>query len=181
MKRIAPLFAALLMATACLAADRAPLTTVIIVRHAEKTGAGDDAPLSPKGKQRAKELARVLADAGVEKIYVVQGVPRTAQTAEPLAAALRITPTPMPNLDVKSLAADIRAAGRGKKLLVISRTNMIPRLVEQLGVASPPTIPEDQYDDLFVCTITDEVQQPHLLRLRYGEPAHSGDQKKAMK
>jgi phosphohistidine phosphatase SixA len=180
--RIATFFSALLIATVCVAADRAPLTTtVIIVRHAEKTGAGDDAPLSARGTQRAKELARVLADAGVEKIYVVQGVPRTAQTAEPLAAALRIKPTPTPNLDTRPLVADIRAAARGKTVLVISRTNMIPRLLEQLGVQGAPMIPEDQYDDLFVCTIPDGAEQAHLLRLRYGEPAHPADQKKAMK
>ena len=169
------------MSTACLAADRAPLTTVIIVRHGEKTGTGDDAPLSPKGRERAKELSRVLADAGVDKIYVVQGVPRTAQTAEPLATELRIKPTPTPNLDTRPQVADIRAAAPGKTVLVISRTNMIPRLLEQLGVQAPPTIPEDQYDDLFVCTIPDGAGQARLLRLRYGEPAHSADQKKAMK
>src|SRR5215208_8289187 len=63
-----------------------PVTTVILVRHAEKKiePTNPDPDLAPEGVERAQEIARVFGDAGVNAIYATQ-FKRTQQTVKPLA------------------------------------------------------------------------------------------------
>jgi broad specificity phosphatase PhoE len=61
--------------------------TIFLVRHAEKADTSDDPLLSPAGEARAKDLARLLGDAGVTAIYT-SPFRRTVKTAEPLASKL---------------------------------------------------------------------------------------------
>src|SRR5262245_48983252 len=68
----------------------ASATTVYIVRHAEKQGVAADAPLSEAGRTRAKQLAHVLKEAGINVILVTE-YQRTQQTAKPLAVANGLT------------------------------------------------------------------------------------------
>src|SRR5262245_25838685 len=65
------------------------LTTIFVVRHAEKDTLllGSDPPLSAAGFLRAQELARVLGEAGIQAVYVTE-FQRNRQTAMPLASAL---------------------------------------------------------------------------------------------
>ena len=59
-------------------------TTIVVVRHAEKsTDDPKDPSLSAAGQQRAQDLRMALKDAGVSDVYVTQ-YKRTRQTAEPL-------------------------------------------------------------------------------------------------
>src|SRR5882724_305486 len=66
-----------------------PVTTVIVVRHAEKNiePSNPDPDLSPAGQARAQELSRMFGDAGVNAIYATQ-YKRTQQTVKPLADKL---------------------------------------------------------------------------------------------
>ena len=68
---------------------RRPVTTVIIIRHAEKIidPNNPDVDLSPAGQARAQELARMFGDAGVNAIYATQ-YKRTQETVKPLADKL---------------------------------------------------------------------------------------------
>src|SRR5690349_18165779 len=63
-----------------------PLTTVILVRHAEKKiePNNEDPDLTPEGVERAQEIARMFGDAGVNAIYATQ-YKRTQQTVKPLS------------------------------------------------------------------------------------------------
>src|SRR5438105_12994297 len=69
----------------------AAITTIILVRHAEKAGPSGDVPLNAAGVARANELARVLGTADIAAIYTTPFV-RVRQTAQPLANALHLTP-----------------------------------------------------------------------------------------
>src|SRR3989441_11726133 len=71
-----------------------PLTTVILVRHAEKNiePNNPDPDLSPAGQARAQELVRMFGDAGVSAIYATQ-YKRTQQTVKPLGDKLGIPVT----------------------------------------------------------------------------------------
>jgi hypothetical protein len=72
------------------------VTTVFLVRHAEKqTMPPDDPPLTNKGKARARSLARILNKAGIKAIFTSQFV-RTRETARPLAEAIGVAPTVVP-------------------------------------------------------------------------------------
>ncbi|MBK8567319.1 MAG: histidine phosphatase family protein [Saprospiraceae bacterium] len=65
-----------------------PITTIVLVRHADRQGDLDQ--LEPVlGTARANELARVLADANITAIYSTDKA-RTRATAEPLAKRLGI-------------------------------------------------------------------------------------------
>src|SRR5437763_10652388 len=62
-------------------------TTIVLVRHAEKSTDDPKAPsISPIGEVRAKALAALLSDAAITDIYATQ-YKRTRQTAEALATA----------------------------------------------------------------------------------------------
>jgi broad specificity phosphatase PhoE len=63
-----------------------PLTTVILVRHAEKKiePVNPDPDLTPEGVERAQQIAKMFADAGINVIYATQ-YKRTTQTVQPLA------------------------------------------------------------------------------------------------
>jgi len=163
-------FALFLTAASLQAVEPQKLTTVILMRHAEKETAdmSKDQPLSAAGSARALELARVLADANVSAIYTTP-YKRTETTVAPLAAALGIKPIVVPN--TKTYVADvvtiIRAKHVGSTVVVVGHSNTTPDVMRALGVADAPAIPDSQYDDLFVVTIGRGVRT-QLVKLRYG-------------
>ncbi|MBK5260450.1 MAG: histidine phosphatase family protein [Thermoanaerobaculia bacterium] len=153
-----------------LAADS--LTTVILVRHAEKVDASADPELAAAGVERSAELARILADVPLSAIYTTP-FKRTRNTAAPIAAACRIEATVI--AAGKTLAADIAAKilseQKGKTVLVVGHSNTVPDTMRALGVKSPPPIDDaTEFDRLFVVTIGGDGE-PRLLSMRYGKKA----------
>lgn len=145
-------------------ADDFKVTTVYLVRHAEKAATPPaDPPLSEAGQMRAKNLARVLGKAGIKTIYTSQFA-RTKQTAEPLAQALGLTNTVVPvTMDttmrnelapqyLKEMAERIHAKA-GETTLIVGHSNTVPALIKALGGDVVPTIDDSDYDNLFVVTI----------------------------
>jgi broad specificity phosphatase PhoE len=166
MKRIA-VFALAMAAFAC--AKSAPPTTVLIVRHAEKVpNAGTDSDLSPAGEARARALAAVAENAGVEAVYVTQ-FRRTKETAAPLHAPLiEVTVNLSAPADYpKRLADAIRSRSSGKVVLVISHSNTVPAIVETLAHVKVAPIGDAEYDRLYVVTIPAEGP-PRLIAAQYG-------------
>ncbi|HUP50805.1 MAG TPA: phosphoglycerate mutase family protein [Thermoanaerobaculia bacterium] len=159
------LIALLLCPSAVLASE---VTTVILVRHAEKAAEpADDPPLSEEGVARARELARVLAGTPIGAIYTTQ-YRRTRQTAEPLAGALAIEPRVVTagKSYAAGLAARILEEHRGGTVLVVGHSNTTGDVLRHLGVDDPPPIADEQYDDLFVCSVAGGTAK--LVSLRYG-------------
>ena len=159
-----------LAALLTLAADAAPVTTVILVRHAEKVAGApamnDDPALTTEGEARAKKLASLLAKSGVTTIYTTPFA-RTRNTAAPLAAALKITPVevkPGPSY-AADLAAKIRAEHAGETVLVVGHSNTTPNVMKAIGVAHPPVIDDaTEFDNLFIVTLAEEAK---LIVLKY--------------
>lgn len=137
------------------------ITTVIVVRHADRANITPDSPLSGLGMARAAELARVLADVKVDAIYATQYV-RTQQTVTPLAKEKGLTPVIFKAGDERDLVADIRARHSGGTVVIASHSDRLPGLLRDLGIADPPQIATSEYDDLFIVT------NGKLLTLRYG-------------
>ncbi|HEY0156602.1 MAG TPA: phosphoglycerate mutase family protein [Thermoanaerobaculia bacterium] len=166
MKRLAPLAILLLMTYAAEAA-----TTIILVRHAEKAPVAGDMPISEAGIARAKELARVLADARITAIYTTQ-YRRTRETVAPLAEALKLTPEVIEAGGKEYPANVIRAIREkhaGGTVLVAGHSNTTVDVLRELGMKDPPFIPEPQFDNLFVCTLI-EGAAANCVALRYGTP-----------
>jgi 2,3-bisphosphoglycerate-dependent phosphoglycerate mutase len=144
-------------------------TTIILVRHAEKAVMQGDMPLSEAGAARAKELARVLADARVSAIYTTQ-YRRTKETVAPLAEALKLTPKEITAGGKEypaNVVREVLANHKGETVVVAGHSNTTVDVLRELGMKDPPFIPEPQFDDLFVCTVGDALPAS-CVALRYG-------------
>jgi hypothetical protein len=62
----------------------------------------------------------------------------------------------------------LRAEHHGQVVVAISHSNRVPEAIRALGIADVPTIEDDEFDDLYVVTLSEN--SAHLLALRYGEP-----------
>jgi len=158
MKRFALILALpLFLATA---AHAAPV--VFMVRHAEKASTGGKDPdLSPQGQKRADALANILKDSQITSVFVTE-FKRTQETAAPVAKAAQVSPTVVPANDIAGLVEKLRALNGNA--LVVGHGNTIPDLLKVLGVATPVTIPDDDYNEIFVVLTGDT---PQLVRLHY--------------
>lgn len=176
-RRAAVRLALLLLVALCTAptaaAQSAPPTTVILVRHAEKAPVeGRDPPLDEAGLARARALADVLADAGVEVIFSTDYA-RTRDTARPLAErlglAVQVRGATGGEQYVAEQAREIRERHAGRTVVVVGHSNTTPMLVRALGGAEVGPIPDSEYDHLYVVTIPAEGPV-RTLRARYGPP-----------
>ena len=141
-------------------ANAAPI--VFIVRHAEKANTGGKDPdLSVQGQNRADALAHILKDSQITSVFVTE-FKRTQETAAPTARAANVSPTVVPANDVGVLVEKLRALNGNA--LVVGHGNTIPDLLKALGIATPVSIPEDDYTEIFAVLIGNE---PQWLRLHY--------------
>jgi phosphohistidine phosphatase SixA len=157
-----------IVTTLALAMPAAAQPTIFVVRHAERADGGAgvsptmsaDPDLSEKGKARAQALALVLKDAKITAIYTTQ-YKRTMQTAEPLARALSVQPTPIDARDTAALIDQLKAGGNA---LVVGHSNTVGTILQQLGVAEAIELGDNDYDDLFVVV---RGEKPTLIRLHF--------------
>ena len=149
-------------------------TTVIFVRHAEKTAEPvDDPSLSPAGHQRAAELARQLKFAdvvdGIDAIYSTP-YQRTVDTAKPVAAVLGLPITSYDANDTEKIMEDIVRKHKGKIVLVIGHSNTLPALIGNMGASKKvPVIDENEYDNIYIVSIP-WFGKTKTIRLLYGDP-----------
>ena len=147
-----------------------PLTTVILVRHAEKKLEPDnpDPDLTPEGVERAQQIARVFADAGVNAIYATQ-YKRTQQTVKPLADRIGVPVTLLDSKQTDELANRIHTTHRGQTIFIAGHSNSVPTIVSVLSNEKFPEIPDSQYDNLFIVTIY-RFGKAKVTKLKYGAP-----------
>lgn len=148
-----------------------PLSTVLLVRHAEKAALPEDDPplLDPAGRDRADVLAHVAAKAGVSAIFTSTKL-RSIKTAAPLETALGIGHQEFDLDDTSGLADAIKAAPAGQTVLVVSHSTKLPILIRLLGGPSIPNVDELEFDNLFVLT-TRRWGNNTLVKLQYGAPS----------
>ena len=151
------------------AAADTSVTTVFVVRHAEKNTdwMGPDPPLTEAGRKRAAELARVLADAHVGVIYTTNFL-RTRATAEPLAAATGDSIEVVDQGKPQALAERIWNRDRGRSVLIVGHSDTVPAIVRSLGGRMPEPLSESF--DLMIVITRRGAEPPHMVRLRYGAP-----------
>ena len=169
-KRLVHLLAFALLLGSCGQQERPleGLTTLILVRHAEKASDGtDDPPLNEVGKARAELLKTTLAEADVAAIYSTP-YQRNTSTVAPLADALGLT---IKEYDSKQPAAQfvaqLQAEHRGKQVLVCGHSNTIPAMLNALtGTEQYPELTESEYEYLFIVTLL-EGGEAAVVRLRF--------------
>ena len=147
---------------------RRPVLTVIVVRHAEKIidPNNPDVDLSPAGQARAQEIVRVFRGANINAIYATQ-FRRTQQTVKPLADALGLPVTIVDSKNTAGLIAQIRAQHSGQTVFIAGHNNTMPEIVAALGGPQNPTIPESQYDNVYVVTVY-RTGKARVVQMKYG-------------
>jgi 2,3-bisphosphoglycerate-dependent phosphoglycerate mutase len=147
-----------------------PVTTVILVRHAEKIidPNNADPDLSPAGQARAQELVRMFGDAGINAIYATQ-YKRTQQTVKPLADKLGLPVNQINSKNTADLLAQIRSQNSGQVVFVAGHNNTVPEIISALGGPTFPAIPETEFDNLYLVTVY-RTGKAKVVKLKYGSP-----------
>lgn len=127
------------------------VTTVILVRHAERLNDTDTTSISEAGMLRAKELAHILSSSGLARIFVSEKV-RTTQTATPTAAEFGITPIEIAGNDIARYVDSVKAH-RGDVIMIVGHSDNVPKIIGKLGISPPPTIDRSEFEHLFVVTL----------------------------
>jgi 2,3-bisphosphoglycerate-dependent phosphoglycerate mutase len=151
-----------------------PVTTVILVRHAEKNiePENPDPDLSPAGQARALELTRVFANSGIQAAYATQ-YKRTQQTVAPLANKLQV---PIIAIDAKQSEEVVRRIlndHRGQTVFLAGHNNTVPEIVNLLSGENLPLIPESEFDNLYIVTVY-RFGKAKVVKLKYGEASTQG-------
>lgn len=142
------------------------LTTVLLVRHAEKAAIPpDDPPLTSDGEARARKLANVARRAGVTAIYTTD-TKRTKGTVKPLADSLKLDPIIYNNLT--ALVNQILSEHNGDVVLVAGHSPTVPEIARRLGADIPQEVQSlPDFDNLFA--ITRKTDEANAVNLQYGE------------
>ena len=145
-----------------------PVTTVILIRHAEKIidPNNPDPDLNPAGQARAQELVRMFGDAGINALYATQWK-RTQQTVKPLADKLGLPIVQVNSKNTAELVTQIRAQRRGQVVFIAGHNSTVPEIIAALGGPTFPTIPESEYDHLYIVTVY-RTGKAKVVQMRYG-------------
>jgi 2,3-bisphosphoglycerate-dependent phosphoglycerate mutase len=153
---------------------RRPVTTVILIRHAEKNiePNNPDPDLSPAGLARAQEIVRMFGDAGINTIYATQ-YKRTQQTVKPLADKLGLAVNQVNSKNTSDLVAQIRSQHSGQVIFIAGHNNTVPEIVAALGGPTFPVIPETEFDNLYIVTVY-RTGKAKVIKLKYGTASPPG-------
>ncbi|MCU0758692.1 MAG: histidine phosphatase family protein [Steroidobacteraceae bacterium] len=147
------------------------VSTVIVLRHAEKASfPADDPPLAAEGRARAERLAAMLggpSDAGPVRHVYSSEARRARDTAAPLAARLGVEVETVAGGDVDALVRAVRRDARGETSVVVGHGDTVPQIVAELADGRlQVTLDEGDHGSMFVVTVS-SFGPPRVLRLRY--------------
>jgi broad specificity phosphatase PhoE len=150
----------------------AQATTVILVRHAEKSAPTGDAALTPIGEQRSRDLAQALGNVKLARIITTQ-YQRTRLTGEPVARAANLEITVVPaSRDLKAAAAAVVASldslPNGSTALVIGHSNTLGSIISALGGPSLPDLCDGEHSTMFILERPGRAEPVSVVRARYG-------------
>jgi phosphohistidine phosphatase SixA len=152
------------------AGEKNSLTTIILVRHAEKDTMKTDPPLSATGWNRARLYARMFKDSGVRSTHSTQ-FRRTITTMQPLDSLLSITneviPVDRDSIEQHSVfvAKHFLSDHNGETVIMAGHSNVIPSIIKALGIETEVTIDESDYTNAFIVTAGPNVKST-MVRLR---------------
>lgn len=125
------------------------LTTLILVRHAEKNNETDTTTLTADGYNRAERLSRMLINTNLAAIYATPYV-RMHLTAKPTAVQKNLAIQDYTPHDI-SIIENIVATHYGKTILMIGHNNNIPQIINHYCGTNLSNLQD--YHDIFVLNI----------------------------
>ena len=119
---------------------------LVIVRHAQAAPGDPDElrPLTPQGREDARELARRLREEGLEPDAVLSSpLLRARETARELTRNSDVRPGPDERLAPGATADDVRAAvaGKGETVVVVGHQPDCGRITATLTGGPEPPFP----------------------------------------
>lgn len=102
-----------------------------------------------------------MKDSGITAIFTTE-FKRTQETAVPTATSTHVAPTVVPAKDTAALVAKLHQLSGNA--LVVGHGDTIPNIITALGIDVPINIPEADYSELLIVTLSDK---PQLFRLHY--------------
>jgi phosphohistidine phosphatase SixA len=134
--------------------------SIYLIRHAEKQLDMDDPALTQCGQYRAKQLASILDNAKIKKIFSTR-YKRTMATATPLAQQQKLAIKSYAPNKLEQLAWQLT---RNKEnTVVFGHSNTTPQLAELLSKTSVKPITEKEYRGIYQVTISGDVRHLTLL------------------
>lgn len=130
------------------------LTTIVLVRHAEKMADGSKDPqLSEQGHRRAKAFARMFSLLAPEAIYS-SNYQRTISTAKPLAEQKGLSVQVYDPRQQPAFLEKVLKDHRGGTVVIIGHSNTVPFAVNHLlGKKVIEEMSETEYDKVFVVNV----------------------------
>jgi len=142
---------------------------IYIVRHAEKDSVGQDPNLTPAGIQRAIDLADYMGNKKIKNIYSTN-TNRTKQTAGPLSERKGLKIQVYENDTLQKFL--YRILESGNNALIVGHSNTSIRMLKELSLTPGiKSIPDDDYDNLFIITLKSR-SGPSGFRLKLKETTY---------
>lgn len=165
MRTIFIVILAFLSVSICYGQEQEDLTTIILIRHAEKLDDGKDPDLSPEGHDRALKLKSILQHSEITAIYSTP-YKRTMNTVVPLAQEMKME-VQQYNPSNKDFIQFIYQQNKGKTILVSGHSNTTPMAVNVLlKTEKYKTIDHEEYGRIFIVTIS-STEKTNVLEIRY--------------
>jgi 2,3-bisphosphoglycerate-dependent phosphoglycerate mutase len=143
------------------------LTTIMLVRHAEKAIDGSsNPPLTEAGIARALILPQLVGAADISAIFS-STYKRTQATVQPLADLLELPIIDYDAGDSAALIELIKTKHNGTTVIVSGHSNTIPEIIELFGIKETIVIDDEEYDNFFILSSC-SCGELKLLRLRFG-------------
>jgi hypothetical protein len=143
-----------------------PVTTIVVVRHAEKESTGTDPGLTPEGLARAEHLAQLLRNTKID-LLLASDSRRTQETLAPVAAL-------MPQVPFEKIAeaADVvtrlKALPQGSFAVVAHHSFTIHPILDGLEVAGTAAIDVSGLNfDNFIVVLIPTGSPPQFVPLTY--------------
>lgn len=129
------------------------ITTLILLRHAEKENDGTKDPgLTEEGIARASELVRVFDETQIDAVYST-AYKRTTATVEPLAGAKGLTISNYEPMNGEAMDK-ILQANAGKTVVISGHSNTTPWVANYfLGNESLSDFKDSDYDNIIILTV----------------------------
>ncbi len=166
-KRLLPLsFLVFFIGSSC-AQEKKEVTTLILVRHAEKADDGTrDPQLTEAGKARAGELVKLLRETPIDAIYTTP-YNRTRETVAPLAVVKGIALKEYKPHDWEVLKKIIEE-NKGKTIVMVGHSNTTPWVAGVLSGNEYPDWKDDDYNNVLIISVFGEGNA-NVTWLTYGE------------
>jgi broad specificity phosphatase PhoE len=144
------------------------ITTLILVRHAEKADDGtEDSPLTAEGEERATALLNLLKETAVDAIYSTP-YKRTRETVAPIAAQKNIQIQEYKAFETKDIEQMIEKH-RGGTIVIVGHSDSIPWTADLLtGKEIYSKWRDNDYDNVLVVDVIEKGKTAKVTWLNYG-------------